>query len=121
MKGIDKSTRLLNFLVDSLVIMMVTIVITYVMIFNVPELTFYLVYLLYYIVFESMNGRTLGKIVSKTIVVKRNGEKPSVFRIIFRTLLRFFPLDNLSYLFGFEQGIHDHLSGTRLKRKEEKY
>ncbi len=67
---------------------------------------------LYYVFFEGFFSRTLGKFVTGTIVVQRDGYPPSFRQILGRTLARFIPFDPLSYLSSGSRGWHDSLSGT---------
>jgi uncharacterized RDD family membrane protein YckC len=69
---------------------------------------------LYYFLFELLTSQTLGKMITKTKVVDKYGSKPHVFRIGIRSLSRIIPFDGLSYLFGFEIGMHDLVSNTKL-------
>ncbi len=57
--------------------------------------------------------KTLGKFVTKTKVVKLNGEKPTNEDIITRTFCRLIPFDRISFLFV-KNGIHDFLSKTKV-------
>ena len=68
---------------------------------------------LYFVVFESLFGKTLGKLITKTKVVMEDGSKPSFTRIMGRSLCRFIPFDGLSYLGG-SIGWHDKFSKTRV-------
>ncbi|WP_349663302.1 RDD family protein [Cellulophaga lytica] len=43
--------------------------------------------------------KTIGKFVTKTKVVKMNGEKPTDGDIMTRTFCRLIPFDRLSFLF----------------------
>ncbi|MCJ7503967.1 MAG: RDD family protein [Acidobacteriia bacterium] len=51
---------------------------------------------LYYFILEMALGRTLGKFITGTKVVTREGEKPSAGTIALRTLSRFVPFEALS-------------------------
>jgi len=76
----------------------------------------------YYIFLETVFQKTVGKLITKTKVVKSNGEKPGTILIIARTFSRFIPFDGLTFLFQ-RKGLHDILSGTRVikdKHKTEK-
>jgi len=67
----------------------------------------------YYVLCEYYyNGKSLGKLVTQTKVVRLNGEEPSLRHIIIRTLLRFIPLEPISYLWKNDYGWHDEWSGT---------
>lgn len=68
----------------------------------------------YYLISESLFQKTIGKIITKTHVVDKTGNKPKFRLILMRSFLRIIPIDGLSYLFGSEQGFHDKLSFTRL-------
>ncbi|MGF1511408.1 MAG: RDD family protein [Myxococcota bacterium] len=62
---------------------------------------------------ESLWSRTLGKFVTGTRVVGLRGQ-PSWPRLLIRTLLRFFPLEALSFYGPYPLGLHDKWSGTRV-------
>lgn len=115
MDKVDKGTRVLNYIIDMVAISLLTQIIVILILNRTdPSVLFFLIYFLYYLVFESLAGRTLGKLVTGSKVVDRKNEKPNFFRIFFRTLLRFNPFDWLSYAFGQVQGTHDTLSRTKL-------
>jgi uncharacterized RDD family membrane protein YckC len=71
---------------------------------------------LYYGLLEHYWGRTLGKFLTRTIVISADGERPTISQIVARTLSRFIPFEPLSYLFGgsYPIGLHDSLSKTRV-------
>jgi len=68
--------------------------------------------LLYYLVFETFTGRTLGKYITNTKVVTIDGQKPEADKILYRTLSRLIPFDALSFLGDEGKGWHDTLSKT---------
>ncbi|HMV08533.1 MAG TPA: RDD family protein [Cyclobacteriaceae bacterium] len=76
-------------------------------------LTVYIVllYVLFYAVFESLLGKTPGKFLTRTHVVKADGSRPSFVNLLGRTLARFIPFEAFSFLFS-DRGWHDSLSGT---------
>ncbi len=121
MKISDKSIRVANFIIDSIAISVITAFLTFIVYIISPEIQkshslaldnlFYVVYIGYYFFFELFTGRTLGKILTKTIVVSSNTGKPNLLRILIRTLLRLVPIDGFSFLFG-SIGLHDLLSKT---------
>ncbi len=80
------------------------------------ELTSFLISLLFYFVMyfilEATKQRTLGKYISKTMVVLEDGSKPSANTIAIRTLCRFIPFEPFSFLGGNARGWHDTLSKT---------
>ncbi|MDD4382351.1 MAG: RDD family protein [Candidatus Dojkabacteria bacterium] len=65
---------------------------------------------LYFFIFETTTGKTLGKLITKTEVVNEDGIRPNIGRIFIRTLCRFIPFDGLSVLFG--KAWHDSISKT---------
>lgn len=68
--------------------------------------------LVYYVVFESVWGRTPGKWITKTKVVRHDGEPPHFLQVIGRTLARCIPFEIFSFLGAKAYGWHDHLSNT---------
>ncbi len=130
----DKGKRFLNYILDSIL----STILLYVGLFllggtlalfsdstgdaNLFEgVLFAVLYLLslllpvaYYVFFEHYsNGKTLGKIITKTRVVRKDGSKPSFGQIVGRSFARLIPFEAFSVL-GSDKGIgwHDSLSGT---------
>jgi len=69
--------------------------------------------LFFYVLFETIWGKTPAKWITKTKVVMRDGSKPSFGRVLIRTLARFIPFDPLSFCFNKNPiGWHDKLSKT---------
>ena len=68
--------------------------------------------LLYYVIFEGLLGRTLGKLITGTKVVNESGNKASFLQIVGRSFARFIPFEAFSFLFGKGRGWHDSLSKT---------
>jgi uncharacterized RDD family membrane protein YckC len=72
-----------------------------------------IVFLGYHLICESLFQKTLGKVITKTKVVDREGNKPTFLRILGRSLARYIPFEPLSYLIGkHPMGWHDSLSKT---------
>ncbi|WP_439182840.1 RDD family protein [Carboxylicivirga taeanensis] len=69
--------------------------------------------LTYYVTLEAATGRTLGKMITKTKVIDRHGNKPNFNTILLRTLCRFVPFNALSFLFA-DRGWHDAWSQTKV-------
>ncbi|NUY81550.1 RDD family protein [Flavobacterium sp. MAH-1] len=78
-------------------------------------LLWFLPYFAYYFVWEALAGRTLGKLITGTIVIHESGEKPTPRTIFIRTLCRFIPFEAFSFL-G-DTGWHDSISGTCVVKK----
>lgn len=68
----------------------------------------------YYVTCEATTGRTLGKLITGTRVVRRSGDTPSFAQIVGRSLSRLMPFDELSFI-GSSRW-HDRWSGTRVVR-----
>ena len=74
---------------------------------------------LYYFLTETYFSRTFAKYFTKTIVVNKDGSRPSKRAISIRTLSRFIPLEGLTFLSGDLRGLHDLFSDTYVVRKHE--
>jgi len=121
MKIAEKTDRLINFMIDTFIILILLMII-YIIATVLSGFNFYfehwlglilmIAYFLYYFLFEMLSGKTPGKMVSGTMVIHRKGKKLKIRHIFFRTLVRFVGLDIYSYLFGTEVGLHDKLSNT---------
>lgn len=66
----------------------------------------------YYIFFETLFARTIGKFVTQTIVVDENGERPSHSVILIRSLCRLIPFYEVSFFGIPTRGWHDSISKT---------
>lgn len=73
----------------------------------------------YYFIMEFYLSRTFGKYFTKTLVVKHNGGKPNLKSILIRTLVRFIPIEIISFLNSNSRGWHDTLSVTYVVNKHE--
>jgi uncharacterized RDD family membrane protein YckC len=67
---------------------------------------------LYYFILESMNGKTIGKYLTKTRVIYMDGSTPTNVTIAKRALCRFIPFDAFSFLSSYPIGWHDKYSDT---------
>lgn len=76
-------------------------------------LVFFIVYLLYYIAYEYLINKTIGKMITKTIVVNLDNAKPSFKQILIRTFTRLIPFDFYSFIRS-DMGWHDKLSKTKV-------
>lgn len=68
----------------------------------------------YYFVMELAFGRTVGKFITGTKVVRADGSHPSAGQIVGRTLSRIIPFEAFSFFSSPCVGWHDSLSGTRV-------
>lgn len=72
----------------------------------------------YYLVFEVGFGTSPAKWLTRTRVVTADGSKPTRLRLLGRTLCRYLPLDQLSFIFDANgRGWHDLGSGTYVVRR----
>lgn len=87
---------------------------------RIQELTIGLVVLLvYYNIFEIFFGTTIGKLMTKTVVVDEYGEKPTANAILIRSLCRLIPFEVFSFFGTPCIGWHDSLSKTYVVSKED--
>lgn len=70
--------------------------------------------MIYYSFMEVTTGRTIAKFITKTKVVNEKGEQPEIGSILLRSLCRFIPFEQFSFLGSGESGWHDTLSKTRV-------
>lgn len=68
--------------------------------------------IVYYMVFETITGRTLGKYITNTKVLTEDGQKPEADKILYRTLSRMIPFEAFSFLGDEGRGWHDSLAKT---------
>jgi uncharacterized RDD family membrane protein YckC len=71
----------------------------------------------YYVFMETKYQKTIGKFITKTKVVNKNGTRPEVGDIVRRTFCRLIPFDRISFLFT-QNGFHDRLSDTTIIKDE---
>lgn len=70
-----------------------------------------LVFFAYYVLLEGFTGKTVGKMITKTKVIKENGEKITFGDAALRTLCRFVPFEFISAFTG-DRMWHDKWSKT---------
>ena len=109
--------RLSNRIIDIFAIYILLIIsYFFAFLFGAPSMAIlgFIIYIIgYYVVCESIWGKTLGKVITNTKVVDREGNKPSFLRILGRSCARWIPFEIFSFLFGgFPVGWHDSLSKT---------
>ena len=70
-------------------------------------------FMVYFILFECVFGKTPGKFFTRTKVIEPNtGKKPTVGKTIIRTISRFIPFEIFSFLSSRPRGWHDRISKT---------
>ncbi|MCW1913899.1 RDD family protein [Luteolibacter sp. GHJ8] len=80
------------------------------------NLMIYGLFAIYYAIFESTTGVTLGKLVTGTKVVDANGNKPSFGKALGRSLCRFIPFEPFSLFNSESRGWHDSIPKTWVVR-----
>jgi len=120
--------RLINFLIDSLFILLIIFSIAYIVgyygvsfnsyVVNYIYSTFLILvsFIGYYLILEFKFQTTIGKLLTRTYVVNLEGSKPSFSNVLKRTLIRLIPIELLSFLFS-KNGWHDKLSKTKVLKK----
>jgi uncharacterized RDD family membrane protein YckC len=79
-------------------------------------------YFAYYIIMEATIGRTIGKMVTGTRVVRGDGRSaPTLWQIVGRTSARLVPFEALTFLFGEPSGWHDDWSQTMVIDERRKF
>lgn len=90
---------------------------------NLNKLEEYLVYFLimipYFTLMESIFSKSVGKFITKTMVVLEDGSKPESSIILRRTLCRIIPFDGLSFLGSPSRGWHDSITDTYVVKKDD--
>lgn len=74
--------------------------------------------LLYYNILEGFFSVTIGKLITNTVVVDRNGNKPSTDEILMRSICRLIPFEILSFLGMPGRGWHDAISKTYVVKRQ---
>jgi len=107
----NNNKRLINWLVDTIFIGLIAYSLAELVGSNIVAF-FPAVFFLYYFLFEYAFSRTPGKCLTGTKVINFDLQKPTVKQLLWRTLIRLFALDIISF-HGFNPiGWHDRLSQT---------
>jgi uncharacterized RDD family membrane protein YckC len=118
-----KTLRFINFLLDSGIffLLLVLFIVVFKNVIAIEHMKWIsgVLYFSYYFISESINGQTIGKMITKTKAVSIDETaKFSAFRLFIRTIMRFIPIDILSYLFTY-RGLHDLASKTTVIKLSE--
>jgi len=130
----SKAKRFANYIIDVLVfyvaIFVISIVVTLVMSFTggdvdgfvdaadnvnplLDRLLSMIMYAIYFMVVEGvLRGRSIGKYITKTKVVLKDGSTPTINETVIRSLCRIIPFEAFSFLGDEGKGWHDTLSKT---------
>jgi uncharacterized RDD family membrane protein YckC len=77
----------------------------------------YMAYVFYYTTLEAVTGRTVGKLITGTQVVDKDGKLPALGVIFRRSLSRIVPFEAFSFL-GNARGWHDTWTDTWVVEKK---
>lgn len=72
----------------------------------------FLMIIIYYMTFEGIISRSVGKFITGTKVVLEDGSKPTLYTIFIRTISRCIPFEMFSFLGVSGRGWHDRNSRT---------
>lgn len=133
----SKGQRLLNFIIDLLIIYVIEISVgttiiligdltqsatasNWVSSLSVVESFFFglVILFFYYLTTEMYFSKTFGKYFTKTMVVEHDGSRPNMKSVIIRTLSRLIPFEPFSFITA-NRGWHDTLSVTYVVKKHD--
>lgn len=77
------------------------------------------VIVLYYFVVESLLQSSLGKLVTRCVVIDEYGNKPTAGQLLGRSFARLIPFEAFSCLGDNSRGWHDSMSNTYVVQKED--
>ena|SRR5438552_7282285 len=115
-------TRVLNFIVDTLVIFSISYGISswwdfQVMYWHYTSMPFYIffwaVMFIYYTIFEAIFSRSPAKWLSISKVANKSGKKPAFWQVLVRSLVRLTIIDCFFIPF-LDKPLHDYLSKTEV-------
>lgn len=124
MQETKKKKRLINFIIDKIILVALLLIS-----FNIGIVTGYeslfkalgmfIFFAGYYIGMEFMFGKTVGKYFTKSKVVNKDGSKIDLRTTIIRNLCRWIPFEPFSILLGYDaKAWHDLISKTRVVDEE---
>jgi len=114
-----KTSRYIGHVIDNLVVFPLMFLIFYFthtvldLPFFLDILIFILILLVYYLPLESFGGLTLGKLITGSRVIDADFNKPSVLKVIIRTVCRILP-----FPWWIDRFLHDRFSGTYVVNKK---
>ncbi|MBR2647487.1 MAG: RDD family protein [Sediminibacterium sp.] len=122
MQTVGDGTRILNFLIDTLLVFLLAMIAFrtwnwYVYYWRFTPYNFGWFFFgsvfIYYTLFETLTQRTPGKWLSKSKVVNISGKKPSLLAVMIRSLARITVID-LFFSPFLGMPLHDYISKTRV-------
>lgn len=122
MRKTGVGTRVLNFLVDTILVFIISYLLYkwwlfYVRYWGKPFVDFYIFFystlFVYYFLMELLFTRTVGKLLTMTKVVTAEGKRPGIVAVFLRSILRLTLIDPFFIAF-WEKPLHDKLSKTEV-------
>lgn len=122
MKEVGVGSRVINFVVDTIIIALISYGIYkwnnfYVYYWHHKYYPYYLFFypfvVIYYTIFEGLFSRSPGKWLSISKVRNLKGEAPSFLQVLLRSLLRIFIVE-MFFIPFFDRPLHDQLTKTRV-------
>lgn len=110
--------RFANYILDTIAYYIIIFIIAFIggtffgesdELYSFVMVSFYLGWLLYYWAFESLTGKTVGKYITRTKIVKADGSHPTGINVLGRTLSRLIPFEAFSFLGSPGKGWHDSI------------
>jgi uncharacterized RDD family membrane protein YckC len=114
----NRKKRLFNFLIDLAAITLLRIGCGFLLHLSFDPFQFsfwllnFLIFVYYYAIWEAFSGKTLGKLITKTKVIRTDGLEINTDKAVVRSLLRIIPIDPFTFLQGNNKGWHDRFSKT---------
>jgi len=122
MNQVGIGTRVINFIADTLLVVILSFIVNKVWDFYViywgypyinPLLSFGTLLFIYYFIFELFWAKTPGKWLSYTKVVDKKGLKPGFIQIFLRSIVRLTIIDCFFIPF-LNKPLHDYVSSTEV-------
>jgi uncharacterized RDD family membrane protein YckC len=121
MKYVGIGTRVLNFIIDTLLVFAISLLCNrarqfYVYYYQATPWPFYyffwLIMVVYYFIFESFFGRTPGKWLTMSKVVNDKGSRPAIWQVFVRSILRVTLIIDCLFIPFTDRTLHDFASKT---------
>lgn len=125
MNNVGIGTRILNFLIDTLIVFLISYAIYkglkyYASLYRRPLVgfgsLFFMVLFGYYFICELLFAKTIGKLASFTKVVNHAGKRPNILQVLIRSLVRLTIIDMFFFPL-WDKTLHDYLSKTNVVEK----
>lgn len=113
--NLSAGMRLLNYLIDGVILTFlvpqVLIMLDYEKFWLMINSIYWLSFPLYYLIMEFFFQRTIGKMITGSVVINEYAEKPDFVAVGLRTIIRIVPFEALSFLNN-NRGWHDRWTNT---------